>query len=327
MITVATRLIGSIIVLCPRRFRFAICDPVPPCIRWSPALKPPKFAYHAPESIDAAVALLDRYAGEARPLAGGQSLVPMLNFRLLSPAALIDLGRVSGLAQIREEGNTVVIGAMTRQRAAERSTLLAGRLPLLREALGWVGHLPTRTRGTLGGSIAHADPSAEIPMTLLALDGEVVATGSRGRRSIAARDLFQSFFATSLEPGEILTEIRIPCMAPGAGYAIEEFARRKGDFAIVGIAAVVSREGLRCTGARIVASGIGGAPLRLRDAERMLEREGLEETVIERASELAAKEVDPLTDPNASADYRRHLVAVLVRRALERAARGAAQGH
>lgn len=290
-------------------------------------LKPPRFAYHAPHSLDAAVALLDRYGGDARPLAGGQSLVPMLNFRLLAPAALIDLARIGELAQIRDEADAVVIGAMTRQRAAERAEIVGRRLPLLREALGWVGHLPTRSRGTLGGSIAHADPSAEIPMALLALDGEVVATGPKGRRSIAAEALFESFYTTTLAPGEILTEIRIPHMAPGAGYAIEEFARRKGDFAIVGIAAVVHRSGGRCTGARIVACGIGGAPVRLRGAERALERDGIDAAAIQAAAAYAAEEVDPLSDPNASADYRRHLVGVLVQRALARAVGGPAAAH
>lgn len=283
-------------------------------------LKPSRFAYHAPQNLDAAVALLGRYGEDARPLAGGQSLVPMLNFRLLSPAALIDLGGIAELARIREEADTVVIGAMTRQRAAERSELVGRRLPLLREALGWVGHLPTRTRGTIGGSIAHADPSAEIPMTLLALDGEVVATGPQGRRSIAAEALFESFYTTTLAAGEILTEIRIPCMAPGAGFAIEEFARRKGDFAIVGVAVIIHRDGAGCADARIVASGIGGAPVRLRDAESILRGDGLDGAAIEKAAASAADAVDPLTDPNASADYRRHLVGVLVRRALERAA-------
>lgn len=274
--------------------------------------------------------LLQGYAGEARVLAGGQSLVPMLNFRLLAPAALIDLGRIAELTGLREEDGSVVIGAMTRQRAAERAELVRERLPLLREALGWVGHLPTRSRGTLGGSLAHADPSAEMPMTLLALDGEVVAVGPNGRRKIAAEALFDSFLTTHLAADEILTEIRIPHMAPGAGHAVEEFARRKGDFAIVGVAAIVERDGERCTRARVVACGIGGAPARLRGAEQTLLSDGLGEKAIRAAALRAAEEVDPLSDPNGSADYRRHLVEVLVRRALIRASAGpapAADGH
>ncbi len=283
-------------------------------------MKPPRFSYHAPDSVDAAIDLLTRYAGDARLLSGGQSLVPMLNFRLLSPAALIDLARIPDLAYVREENGTVAIGAMTRQRHVESSAIVGDRLPLLREALGWVGHLPTRSRGTIGGSLAHADPSAELPMTLLALDGSVVAAGPRGRRSIAAADLFDSMFTTHLAPDEILLEVRIPAMAPSSGFAIEEYARRKGDFAIVGVAAVLQHEGGRCLRARLAACGVGSAAVRLSGAERILERDGLGPEAIDAAAANASAEIDPPTDPNASADYRRHLTAVLVGRALRRAA-------
>lgn len=285
----------------------------------STALKPPRFAYHAPDNVDAAIALLARYGGEARLLAGGQSLVPMLNFRLLAPAALIDLGRIPALAYVRAEGDTVAIGAMTRQRHAEHAELVQRRLPLLHEALGWVGHLPTRSRGTVGGSLAHADPSAELPMTLLALDGSVLVAGPHGRRSIAATELFDSMFTTHLAADEILIEVRMPAMAPGSGYAIEEFARRKGDFAIVGVAVLLQLEGRRCTRARIAACGIGSAPLRLTAAEQIIERDGTGSAAIDAAAAAAAAAVDPISDPNASADYRRHLTAVLLGRALRRA--------
>lgn len=283
-------------------------------------MKPPRFSYHAPDSVDAAIALLARYAGEARLLSGGQSLLPMLNFRLLAPAALVDLARIPGLAYVREENGTVAIGAMTRQRHVESSDIIATRLPLLREALSWVGHLPTRSRGTIGGSLAHADPSAELPMTLLALDGAVVAAGPRGRRTIAATDLFDSMFTTHLAPDEILVEVRIPAMAPHSGFAIEEYARRKGDFAIVGVAAVLHHEGGRCLRARVAACGVGSAAVRLTGAEQMLLRDGLGPEAINAAAASAAAAIDPPTDPNASADYRRHLTGVLVGRALRRAA-------
>ncbi len=283
-------------------------------------MKPPRFAYHAPDSVDATIALLTRYAGEARLLSGGQSLVPMLNFRLLAPAALIDLARIPDLAYVREENSGVAIGAMTRQRHVESSDIVARRLPLLREALGWVGHLPTRSRGTIGGSLAHADPSAELPMTLLALDGAVVAAGPRGRRTIAATDLFDSMFTTRLAADEVLVEVRIPAMAPGCGFAIEEYARRKGDFAIVGVAVVLRREGSRCVSARVAACGVGSTAVRLGSAEQVLERDGLGPDAIDAAAACAAAEIDPPTDPNASADYRRHLTGVLVKRALRRAA-------
>lgn len=293
-------------------------------------MKPPKFAYHAPALLDEVVQLLVRYAGDARPLAGGQSLVPMLNFRLTAPAALIDLRRVDGLAGISIDGSHVRIGAMTRQRAAESSDLVARHLPLLRDSLGWVGHLPTRSRGTVGGSIAHADPSAELPMTLLALDGEVLAHGPSGARTIAADEFFDSFFSTALRPDEVLTAVRIPIMAPRAGYAIEEYARRTGDFAIAGVAVVVEGEGnsnsnsngdgLPCTKARITTAGIGGRSQRLRAAENVLLRDGLSPTAIKNAARVAAEIVDPTSDPMASSDYRRHLIWVLTERALARAA-------
>lgn len=287
-------------------------------------MKPPKFAYHAPTSLDEVVQLLAIHRGNARCLAGGQSLVPMLNFRLAAPAALVDLRKVEGLSGIRVErsagGELVRIGAMTRQRAAENDPAVARHLPLLKEALGWVGHLPTRSRGTIGGSIAHADPSAELPMTVLALDCTLVVRGPKGERSIAADEFFDTFFTTALAADEVLTEIRIPAMRADAGYAIEEYARRKGDFAIVGIAAMLEGAGGRCTRARITTAGIGGRPLRLRDVEGLLEREALNAATFAEAARLARASVEPTSDPSASADYRRHIAGVLTERALTRAA-------
>jgi hypothetical protein len=186
-------------------------------------MKPPKFEYHAPTSLDEALAALGRYGGDAKVLAGGQSLMPLLNFRLARPAALVDLNRIASLAYIREQNGQVRLGAMTRQRTIEFSPVVAQRLPLLKEATRWVGHLPIRTRGTIGGSIAHADPSAEYPAVLAALEGEVVARGAKGERVIRAADLFQTYLTTNLAPDEILTEVRLPAMPAGAGYALEEF--------------------------------------------------------------------------------------------------------
>lgn len=283
-------------------------------------MKPPKFAYHAPGSLEEAIQLLQRYRGNARLLAGGQSLVPLLNFRLLAPEALVDLRKVPGLTDIRFSQGKVCMGAMTRQRAAENSQLVLQHLPIVKEALGWVGHLPTRTRGTIGGSIAHADPSAELPMVLLALDGEVCVAGSSGTRVIAADDLFASVFTTTLATGEILSEVRIPAMQVRAGFAVEEFARRKGDFAIVAIASIVEGDSKRCTRARLVAAGVGGRPVRLRSAEQLLEKGGVSVEVIEAAARNAAETVEPTSDPTASADFRRHLTGVLTKRALQRAA-------
>jgi CO/xanthine dehydrogenase FAD-binding subunit len=282
-------------------------------------MKPPRFDYHAPRSVDEAVALLARYGGDAKVLAGGQSLMPMLNFRLTRPAALVDVNRIPELAYVREDDGTVAFGAMTRQRTIEFSPLVARRLPLLLEATRWVGHLPIRSRGTIGGSIAHADPSAEYPAVLTALDGEVVAQGPRGRRTLKAPELFETYLTTSLAPDELLVEVRLPATPAGAGHAFEEFARRHGDFAIVGIAALVVRDGPRCLAARLASAGAGPVPVRLRAAEEILERGGLGAAAIEGAAARAAELVEPDADVHASADYRRHLTRVLTARALRRA--------
>ncbi len=282
-------------------------------------MKPAKFDYHAPTSLDDAVALLQRYGGDAKILAGGQSLMPLLNFRLSRPAALVDLNRIASLAYIREENGQVRLGAMTRQRTIEFSPVVARRLPLLSEATKWVGHLPIRTRGTIGGSIAHADPSAEYPAVLAALEGEVVARGPKGERVVKAKDLFLTYLTTSLKSDEVLSEIRLPVMPMGAGFALEEFARRHGDFAIVAIAAMVVPDATRCKQARLATAGAGPVPVRLRAAEEILERDGVTDAAIDAAARRAAELVSPDSDIHASADYRRHLTMVLTRRALKRA--------
>ncbi len=282
-------------------------------------MKPPRFEYHAPSTTEEALDLLARYGGDAKVLAGGQSLMPLLNFRLVRPAALIDLNRIAALAYIRELDGQVRFGAMTRQRAVEFSPVVRRRLPLLAEATRWVGHLPIRTRGTIGGSIAHADPAAEYPAVLSALDGEVVARSPRGERTLRPRELFQTYLTTTLKPDEILTEVRLPAMEAGAGYAFEEFARRHGDFAIVGVAAVLVLDGSRVVRARLATAGANPVPTRLRAAEEILERGDLSEEAIEAAASRAGELVQPDSDIHASADYRRHLTGVLTARALKRA--------
>jgi carbon-monoxide dehydrogenase medium subunit len=284
-------------------------------------MKPAQFDYHAPTTVEEAIALLARYGGEAKLLAGGQSLMPLMNFRLARPAALIDLNAIPSLAYIREDDGNVRFGAMTRQRAIEFSPVVRRRLPLLTEATALVGHLPIRTRGTIGGSIAHADPSAEYPAVLTVLDGTVVARGPRGERVLTPGELFRSYLSTSLGLDEILVEVRLPAMPAGAGFAFEEFSRRHGDFAIVGIAAmvVVAAEGQRCTAARLATAGAGPVPIRLRAAEEILERDGLSEPAIEAAACRAAELVAPDSDLHASAAYRKNLTRVLTARALRRA--------
>ena len=282
-------------------------------------MKPAKFEYHAPASVDEALAMLGRYDGEARVLAGGQSLVPMMNFRLATPRAIIDLNRIDGLSYIEDDGEVVRIGSMTRQRRLEFDPRVAAKLPLLREALRWVGHLPTRSRGTIGGSIAHADPSAEIPMVLQTLEGEVVARGAQGERRIPAQQLFQAALTTSLAPLEIITEVRLPAMPAQAVCAVEEFARRKGDFAIAAVAVMLLRDGGRCAKARLATAGVGPTSIRLRDAEAVLEQKGLGEEAIAEAADKAKAAVDPVSDLNGSAEYRRHLTGVLTSRSIVKA--------
>jgi aerobic carbon-monoxide dehydrogenase medium subunit len=282
-------------------------------------MKPPVFEYHAPASVDEAIALLTRYGGEGKVLAGGQSLMPLLNFRLSRPAAIIDLNGIASLAYVREDNGMIRFGAMTRQRTIEFSDVVKRRLPLLTEATALVGHLPIRTRGTIGGSIAHADPSAEYPAVLAAMDGTVVVRGPRGERTLSPTELFQSYLTTSLGPEDILVEVRLPAMAPGDGFAFEEFSRRHGDFAIVGVAAMLVGDAQRCTTARLVTAGAGPTPVRLRSAEEILERDGLSDAAIDAAAARAAELVEPDSDIHASAAYRRNLTRVLTGRALRRA--------
>ena len=282
-------------------------------------MKPAKFDYHAPATLDAAIALLAQYQGEARLLAGGQSLLPMMNFRLATPAALIDLNRIPDLGYVRAEAGTVHIGAMTRHRTVEFSPVIAQHLPLLAEAIKLVAHLPIRSRGTIGGSLAHADPAAELPMVLQVLEGEVVARRQQGERVIKAIDFFRGLMSTSLENDEMIVEVRFSAMSAHAGWAVEEFARRRGDFAIAAIAAVVERAGDGCSKARLAIAGVGEVSMRLIAAEEVIERDGLGDHAIAAAAARAAEMVSPMSDLQASAQYRRHLTGVLTERALRRA--------
>lgn len=289
-------------------------------------MKPPLFDYHDPRSLDEALELLRRHGGEAKILAGGQSLMPLLNFRLSRPRALVDLNRIPGLGYIREENGQLRLGAMTRQRAIEFSPLVRARLPLLQEATTLVGHLPIRTRGTIGGSLAHADPAAEFPAVVTALDGDLVVRGPGGERILRPREFFLGYLTTALAPDEVLVEVRLPTAPPGSGWAFEELSRRHGDFALAGIAVLLAADGERCRIARLAAAGVGATPVRLRAAEEILEQEGLTEKSLEAAAARAQELVEPDGDIHASADYRRHLTRVLTRRALGRAAARCREG-
>lgn len=282
-------------------------------------MKPASFDYHAPTSVDDALALLKSHAGDARLLAGGQTLLPMMNFRLARPAAIIDINRIPALAYIQRVGDVIRIGAMTRQRAIEFSPVVAADLPVLHEAIKFVGHLPTRSRGTIGGSIANADPAAEIPMVLQLLEAEVEVRGPQGQRNIAADQLFLDAMTTSLTPEEMLVEVRLPVVPQGAGVAVEEFARRHGDFAIAAVGVMILGDGERCRRARIATAGVSSQSTRLRAAEQLLEEQGMGQAIIAEAAKMAAQGVEPLSDNNASAEFRRHLTSVLAERALQRA--------
>ncbi len=282
-------------------------------------MKPPAFEYHDPVELEPVLELLRRYQSEAKILAGGQSLLALLNFRLTRPAALIDINRITGLSYIKEKPGWLYLGATTRQRAIEFSPLVREKLPLLAEATRLIGHLPTRTRGTIGGSLAHSDPAAEYPVVLTALDGELVARAESGERVLKAGEFFQGLMTTALAPDEMLVEVRLPAMPAGSGWAFEEFSRRHGDFAIVGVAAQLSVEGERCASARLAAAGVGPVPLRLESAEQALKQGGLNQRTIAEAAARAAEQTQPTSDLHASAEYRRHLTRVLTERAINRA--------
>ena len=259
---------------------------------------------------------------DAKLLAGGQSLMPMLNMRYVAPASIVDLNRIPELQFCRKEGGSIVIGAMTRQRDLEVSDVAREGLPLLVDALSHVGHLQTRTRGTLGGSLCHLDPAAELPVAALALDATLRVRSSNATREIPMRD-FPTFYMTpDIEPTEILTEVAFPVGAAGAGYAFEEFARRHGDFAVVSVAVSLRVEADRIVHARIAIGGAGTVPQRAEGVESGLAGERPDETVLERAIH-SLDGVECIADIHASAEYRRHLLTSLTRRALTRAAKQA----
>jgi carbon-monoxide dehydrogenase medium subunit len=287
-------------------------------------VKPSPFEYSAPTTLDEALALLQEHGEDARPLAGGQSLVPLLSFRLARPSHLIDLAWISELESIGAEDGHLAIGAMVRERAAERSDDVRRLAPLLAQALPLIGHPAIRSRGTIGGSLAHADPAAELPAVALLLDAELVAQSrERGRRTIKAADFFVGFFTTALEPDEILTEVRIRRPVAGTGSAIEEVARRHGDFAMVGAAATVRLEDGKIADARVALTGVSDVPVRAPEVETILNGAEPTEEAFAAAAEEAAKSLSPPADLHGSSSYRRHLAAVLMRRTLTLAAQRA----
>jgi CO/xanthine dehydrogenase FAD-binding subunit len=285
-------------------------------------VKPAPFAYYDPRTVDEAVSLLAQHGSDAKVLAGGQSLMPLLNMRLARPAVVVDVNRIEGLDYIRQENGTLAIGALTRQRAVERSDVVARAQPLLAAATRLIAHPQIRNRGTVGGSLAHADPAAEYPAVALALGAELRVAGPRGERAIQAEDFFVTYLTTALEPDELVTEVRMPSPPARTGWSMMELSRRHGDFALAGVAATLTlAPGGECAGARIVLFGVGPTPLRARAAELALSGRRPGDELFDEAAQAAPETIEePLSDIHGSTEYRRHLARVLTRRALAEAA-------
>ena len=283
-------------------------------------MKPARFDYHAPTTRDEVLELMAQHGHDARLLAGGQSLMPMMNLRLARPAVVVDINRVEGLSGIASDDEGLTVGAMTRQRTLERSVEVRQLFPLISDAIPHIAHFQIRNRGTIGGSLAHSDPAAEIPALCLALDAEITAASSSGERTIAASDFALGPLTTALEPQEILTQVRLPLL-DGHGewrWGFREVCRRDGDFALVGAVTLlrIDEEGV-CRSARITMFGVGDGPARMADAEASLVGRYVDVDARAEAAALVSAAVDPGSDIHASAEYRKEVSAVMARRALE----------
>ena len=285
-------------------------------------MKPAPFEYFDPASVGEILDLLQQYGDEAKIMAGGQSLGPLLNMRLSAPQVIIDVNRAQVLDYQREEAGWTVLGALTRQSQLEDDLAFSTQQPLVAESLPYVGHRAIRNRGTVGGSLAHADPAAEWPALVTALDGElVIRRAGQPARTLTADNFFLGSLTTTLEPEEMVVEVRLPPHPSGAGWAFIEFSRRHGDFAMVGVAARLGIDGKGCcTDARLGLIGVGPTPMRARQVEAMLEGEPVDDALFEAVAQQVEGDIDPEGDIHASADYRRHLARVLVARALTKAA-------
>ena len=279
-------------------------------------MKPAAFEYIVADSVDMAVASLAQAGGDAKIIAGGQSLVPMLNFRLLRPSVLVDINRIPDLAYVREDGNVVRIGALTRHHQLETSPVIAAHFPVLSEAMAHVAHLAIRNRGTIGGSLSHADPAAELPMMAMLLDAEVRIVSSAATRTVAARDFFRDALTVDLVEDEIMIEVVLPKLPPNTGWGFEEVARRSGDFALAAVAATLTLSDGKIAQARIAMTGVAPTARRVAEAEKLLIGQRLDAGVGSDIIEAVRAAAEPPTDLHASADYRRHLVGVLAGRAL-----------
>jgi CO/xanthine dehydrogenase FAD-binding subunit len=290
-------------------------------------MKPSAFEYHRPGSVAEAVEVLGQLDDEGRILAGGQSLVPLMNFRLAQPTHVVDINRLGDLDYIRAEDGAVRVGALARQSTVESHPAVAERVPLLAEALSLVAHPSIRHRGTVVGSVTHADPAAELPSVVLALDATMTLRGASGERRVPARDFFLGPFETAIEPGELAVEIAFPTSAPGTGYAFEEFARRHGDFAIAGAAVTLTLDDGLVAEPRIVLCGVGPVPLRATAAEASLDGTTADEAAIEAAGVAALEGVEPPGDMHGGTRYRIGVARAQVRRAIAQAVERAKGEH
>jgi 2-furoyl-CoA dehydrogenase FAD binding subunit len=283
-------------------------------------MKPNAFEYFAPNTVKEAVGLLEKYEDEAKILAGGQSLVPIMNFRLGRPEVLVDINGIKDLDYIREEGEALFIGALTRERDLELSSLVKEKSPILAEAVSLIGHVPIRNRGTIGGSLVHADPSSELPTVICCLNGEMKVVGPSGERTLGPEEFFLTYLTTSLEPSEILVEVRIPTLPQNTAWSFVELTRRSGDFAIVGVATLLfmGDDGV-CKEARIALGGVAPTPVRAEEAEELLSGQVITEALIKKAGEEAAEATETEPDYHASAEYRRDMARVFVQRGLREA--------
>jgi len=279
-------------------------------------MKPPPFDYIVAIDRDTALATLARAGGEAKILAGGQSLMPMLNFRLLRPSILVDINRIPDLGFIEETPDSIRIGALTRHFQLETSPIIAQHFPVFSYAVAHVGHLAIRNRGTIGGSLSHADPAAELPMMAVLLDARLRIVSATGSRTVAARDFFLDTMTVDLDGTELLTEIVLPKLPVRTGWGFEEIVRRHGDFAIAAVAATLTLSGSEIVQARIALTGVGPTTLRAAEAESLLVGREFDENLSRRAIEAVREAISPETDLHASAGYRRHLAGVLTGRAL-----------
>ncbi|HKX42108.1 MAG TPA: xanthine dehydrogenase family protein subunit M [Burkholderiaceae bacterium] len=282
-------------------------------------MKPAPFDYCCPDTVEEAVRTLAAHAGEAKVMAGGQSLVPMLNFRVVRPALIVDVARLLELDCVRERSDGgLVIGALTRHRVLETSALVAGRFPVIPEAMKHVAHLAIRNRGTIGGSLSHADPAAELPMLARLLDANIVARSIRGERSIPAADFFVGPLTSALADDELLVRVELPGLSHN-GWAFDEFARRSGDFALAAVGVVLEVDVGRIRQARVAMMGVSDTPLRSPEAEAALQGQSLTDEVVAECVRAACASLAPRRDLHASAEFRRHLAGVLTERVLRRA--------